>query len=61
MEKLKMSSAKIYISGQNLFTITKYPGDPEVNVETLGNIGGGQDFYTIPQARTITFCLNVKF
>ena len=61
VEKLKISSAKVYVSGENLFTITKYPGDPEVNVETLGNIGGGQDFYTIPQPRTITFGLNVKF
>lgn len=61
VEKIKLGYVKVYISGQNLITITKYPGDPEVNVDTLGNIGGGQDFYTIPQPRTITFGLNVKF
>ena len=48
-------------SGRNLLTFTKYPADPEVNTETLGNVGGGQDFYTIPQARTYTFGLTVKF
>ncbi|MEP6465479.1 MAG: SusC/RagA family TonB-linked outer membrane protein, partial [Parafilimonas sp.] len=61
MQKLKMTSARISISGYNLITITKYPGDPEVNTETIANIGGGQDFYTIPQARTFTLGLNVKF
>jgi TonB-linked SusC/RagA family outer membrane protein len=61
IKKMHMSSVRLYISGYNLFIITKYPGDPEVNTETLANIGGGQDFYTIPQARTFTFGLNVKF
>ncbi len=61
LQSIKVSSARVYISALNLLTFTKYPGDPEVNVETLGSIGGGQDFYTIPQAKTITFGLNVKF
>jgi len=47
--------------GVNLWTITDYPGDPEVNTATLGNINNGQDFYTIPQPKTITVGLNVKF
>ena len=49
------------MEGYNLITKTKYPGDPEINTETIANIGGGQDFYTIPQARTFTFGLSVKF
>lgn len=61
MQRLHLSSARLYIAGYNLITITKYPGDPEVNTETIANIGGGQDFYTIPQARTFTFGLNIKF
>ena len=56
-----IKSARIYISGTNLLTFTKYPGDPEVNTNTVSNIAGGQDFYTIPQARTFTVGLNVKF
>ncbi len=58
---LKISSARFYISGTNLFTWTKYPGDPEVNTNTVTSVGGGEDFYTIPQAKTFTFGLNVKF
>jgi len=61
MQRIKITSARIYVSGTNLWTSTKYPGDPEVNTQTLGNIGGGQDFYTISQPKTITFGLNVRF
>lgn len=58
---LHITSARLYVAGLNLWTSTNYPGDPEVNTQTLGNIGGGQDFYTIPQPKTITVGLNVKF
>lgn len=61
INSLKISSARIYVAGTNLWTKTDYPGDPEVNTQTLGNIGGGQDFYTIPQAKTITVGVNVRF
>ncbi|RYG03703.1 MAG: TonB-dependent receptor [Chitinophagaceae bacterium] len=57
---LKLSSARLYVAGNNLWTITKYEGDPEVNTATLGNVTGGIDFYTIPQARSIAIGLNVK-
>lgn len=61
VQRARIGSARIYVSGTNLWTKTKYPGDPEVNTETLGNIGGGQDFYTISQPKTITIGLNVRF
>lgn len=61
MDSWHISGARLYVSGVNIWTSTKYPGDPEVNTQTFGNIGGGQDFYTIPQAKTITVGLNVKF
>jgi TonB-linked SusC/RagA family outer membrane protein len=61
VQSLKITSARLYVAGTNLITRTKYPGDPEVNTQTLGNIGGGQDFYTIPQPKTITVGLTVKF
>lgn len=57
---LKISSARLFVTGMNLWITTKYPGDPEVNTATLGNIAGGQDFYTIPQPRSITAGLNVR-
>lgn len=56
------SSARVYVSGFNLLTFTKYEnGDPEVNTTTISNIDNGVDFYTAPQARTITFGVNLKF
>jgi TonB-dependent starch-binding outer membrane protein SusC len=58
---LKVSSARIYVSGTNLLTFTKYPGDPEVSTLPVNNVGGGEDFYTIPQPRTFTVGLSVKF
>jgi TonB-linked SusC/RagA family outer membrane protein len=58
---MKITSVRIYASVINMFTWTKYPADPEVNTNTLSIIGGGEDFYTIPQAKTFTLGLNVKF
>ena len=58
---LKIKSARIYVSGVNLLTFAHYPGDPEVNTNVVNNIAGGEDFYTIPQAKTFTVGLNVKF
>ena len=58
---LKIASARVYIGAVNLLTFTKYPGDPEVNTYTVGRVAGGEDFYTIPQAKTVTIGLNVKF
>ena len=58
---LKIASARLYISGVNLLTYAKYPGDPEINTNVVNNIAGGEDFYTIPQAKTFTVGLNVKF
>ncbi|MES1249409.1 MAG: SusC/RagA family TonB-linked outer membrane protein, partial [Chitinophaga rupis] len=60
-KSIGIKSARIYVSGVNLLTSTKYPGDPEVNTNVVSNIAGGQDFYTIPQPKTFTVGLNVKF
>ncbi len=38
LRKIRLSTAQIYIQGQNLFTITKYTGlDPDINLRTSGN------------------------
>lgn len=58
---MKIKSIRVYVAGTNLFTATKYPGDPEVNTATISTVYGGQDFYTIPQARTLTVGLTAKF
>jgi TonB-dependent starch-binding outer membrane protein SusC len=66
VSRLKITSARFFISAANLWTATDYISDPEVNtlgtrVTAVQNISAGTDFYTIPQARTITLGLNVKF
>lgn len=60
LSSLKVESARIYVSANNLFTFTKYTGyDPEVNTQFIGNVNLGHDFYTPPQARTISVGINV--
>lgn len=63
LDKVKMSSARVYVSGVNLLTFTKYPGwDPEVNTDyRAGNINQGADFYAAPQIKSIVFGLSLGF
>ena len=63
-EKVLLTNARIYISGENLLTFTNnYPlWDPEVNADSFdSNIAKGNDFYTPPQPKTIMFGINVGF
>jgi len=47
---------RLYVSGQNLATFTSYTGtDPEVNVHSGSNVGGGIDFNSFPSFRTFVF------
>ncbi|MFT3681914.1 MAG: SusC/RagA family TonB-linked outer membrane protein [Ferruginibacter sp.] len=53
----------VYVTGQNLFVITKYSGfDPEVNVDKTENSvpSVGIEYIPYPSARTVTFGLNVS-
>ncbi|MEZ0612154.1 SusC/RagA family TonB-linked outer membrane protein [Fibrella sp. WM1] len=68
LRKVYMQSARVYVSGLNLLTFTKYTGyDPEVNTQYTStsnqsaNVTIGHDFYTPPQQRTITFGVNIGF
>ncbi|MCH7401297.1 SusC/RagA family TonB-linked outer membrane protein [Belliella kenyensis] len=63
LEKLKLSTVRIFFTGQNLLTFTKYKGwDPEVNADYLAsNIFQGNDFYSAPQAKVFSLGLNVGF
>ena len=52
---------EVYVSSQNVFTITKYPGyDPEVTNMTNG-ITQGLETGTIPNARSYTFGIRAGF
>ncbi|SFB90288.1 TonB-dependent receptor [Spirosoma endophyticum] len=54
LSKAKIRSLEVYVSGQNLFTITKYPGyDPEVSNGTNA-ITQGLEMGVIPNPKTYT-------
>lgn len=62
MQRIHVSSLRLYISAQNLFTFTQYSGlDPEVNYGGNDTAQIGTDFFTFPQARAFTVGLNLKF
>lgn len=55
-------SLRIYVQGQNLWTSTDYSGfDPEVNFSGAQTVTRGIDFYTLPQARSVTVGVNAGF
>ena len=62
LSRAKISNARLFVSGQNLHTFTKYTGyDPE-----LGAFNGGATFFNIdngnyPNPRTFTFGANITF
>ncbi len=57
ISKIGASRVRFYLSGENLFTFTKYTGyDPEIGGSVFGIDKG---FY--PQARTFMFGINLQF
>ena len=55
--RMTLSQVRLYLQGQNLFTITKYSGlDPEVYTQALGVDWNGN-----PQQRSFTFGISVVF
>ena len=68
VRRLQLSSVRLFLGVQNLYTLTNYKGwDPEVNYTGTGrstqntNIIQGYDFYTAPQARTYSLGVNLSF
>ncbi|WP_018615483.1 SusC/RagA family TonB-linked outer membrane protein [Segetibacter koreensis] len=61
--KLKISNARLYVSGQNLLTFTKYKGyDPEVGRSDLtGLFSVGVDVSAYPQAKLISAGIDLSF
>lgn len=62
-QKLYMSKVRIYLTGQNLLTFTKYSGaDPEIGqIDEDNTLSRGVDIGTYPQARTITGGISITF
>jgi TonB-dependent starch-binding outer membrane protein SusC len=66
LSKYKISNAKVFLSAFNLLLFTKYPiGDPEGGRDSEDNGARNQsanaNFLNVPQARTVSFGLNVTF
>jgi TonB-dependent starch-binding outer membrane protein SusC len=62
INRLGMSSARVYVSGQNLLTFTNYSGmDPEVNATASTATTQGVDFYAMPQPRVYMGGFNITF
>jgi TonB-linked SusC/RagA family outer membrane protein len=58
--RLNLQTARIYVNGTNLFTVTDYSGyTPELTVEDV--IRTGIDLGVFPPARTITLGLDIGF
>ncbi len=61
LKSFKISGLRMYATGQNLFTWTKYPGfDPETSSQGDGLSRGG-DYLGYPAARSIIVGLNLTF
>jgi TonB-linked SusC/RagA family outer membrane protein len=63
LERLNLQRVRLYVTGVNLLTFTDYPGwDPEVNTDLYNqsdNLNIGNEFYSVPQARTLSFGINI--
>jgi len=61
IQKLKLKAVRVYLTGQNLYTFTKYVGyDPETSSQGSGLTKGG-DYMGYPTARSILLGVNVTF
>ncbi|WP_188765180.1 SusC/RagA family TonB-linked outer membrane protein [Emticicia aquatilis] len=66
VQKIKLSSAQIYVQGQNLFTFTKYKGlDPDINLRNSGtdnqDIHMGIDEGAFPVAKSYNVGVRIGF
>lgn len=67
--RVKIQNARVYVSAQNLFTITKYPGvNPEASISSAGSSGIGDspflpgiDHGSYPAIRAVTLGVNLSF
>ncbi len=61
IKKLKIDKFRIYVSAQNLFTLTNYSGyDPEVSIRNSA-LTPGLDFSSYPRSRSFNAGVNINF
>lgn len=57
-----LKGARVYLSAQNAFTLTRYPGmNPEIGFAGLNGLNQGRDFTAFPIARIYSVGLNLSF
>lgn len=69
VSRFRIKSLRIYVTGQNLWTLTNYTGlDPEMHISDNvrrdtygGDVGAGIDWGTYPSARSYIAGLNLNF
>ncbi|WP_461789656.1 SusC/RagA family TonB-linked outer membrane protein [Pedobacter sp.] len=60
VKRWHLKGLRVFASGQNLLTWTKYSGmDPEVSVKSGNNLTPGFDYSAYPRSRTLTMGLNL--
>ncbi len=60
--KIKISNARLYVSGQNIFTFSKYPGyDPEIGAGGGNPLSNGVDAGIYPMSKLFSVGLNLTF
>ena len=60
--QLPLQQARVYVTAQNLFTITGYSGmDPEIGYGDGNSWVSGIDMGFYPTPRTFLFGINLKF
>lgn len=61
IKALKMNNLRLYATGQNLITITRYPGyDPESSIKGDG-LNKGYDLLAYPVVRSVVVGINASF
>ena len=62
LEKVRLSTVRVYVSGQNVLTFTKYTGlDPELTGTASTNLTQGIEFFTMPQPKVYMAGINISF
>jgi TonB-linked SusC/RagA family outer membrane protein len=61
IQRIKLSQVRVYVTGNNLYTFTKYSGyDPEVNTRRGTPLTPGVDYAAYPRSRALLFGLNLS-
>ena len=62
LRRASFTSARLYVTGANLFTLTDYSGfDPDVSGQSVGATNRGIDIGAYPLSRTVTLGLSLNY